>query len=151
MGGSINFGYPIDEFQRITLGLGVDKTDVNVNTGVTLPAVITDFTTASGSSYLTYNATARWKNNHLNNGFFPTEGFLHDVTADVAVPGGDISYFKTTYNGRYYKPLNRDQTWVVGLKTRDGYADALEGGAYPFFQNFFAGGLRTVRGYANNS
>ena len=151
VGGSINFGYPIDEFQRITLGLGVDKTDVNVNTGVTLPAVITDFTTASGSSYLTYNVTARWKNNHLNNGFFPTEGFLHDVTADVAVPGGDISYFKTTYNGRYYKPLNRDQTWVVGLKTRDGYADALEGGAYPFFQNFFAGGLRTVRGYANNS
>ncbi len=64
MGGSINFGYPIDEFQRITLGLGVDKTDVNVNTAVTLPAVITDFTTASGSSYLTYNVTARWKNNH---------------------------------------------------------------------------------------
>jgi len=69
----------------------------------------------------------------------------------IAVPGGDLSYYKATYDGRYYQPLNVDETWVLGFKTRAGYADTLDSNPYPFFKNFFAGGLSTVRGYGNNS
>ncbi|NVK02100.1 MAG: BamA/TamA family outer membrane protein, partial [Oceanospirillaceae bacterium] len=64
---------------------------------------------------------------------------------------GDLSYYKATYNGRYYYPLNRDENWVLGFKTRAGYADSLDDKGFPFFRNFFAGGLSSVRGYANNS
>jgi len=39
----------------------------------------------------------------------------------------------------------------LGLKTRNGFAASLDSNPYPFFQRYFAGGLRTVRGFANNS
>ncbi|NRP95981.1 Outer membrane protein assembly factor BamA precursor [Marinobacterium sp. xm-g-59] len=152
VGASVNFGYPIDENQRVTLGVGLDSTDVNINESVsTRPDIIDEFVTSAGSSYLTYNLNGRWRNNHLNNAFFPTDGYLHDVRLDVAVPGGDLAYYKASYTGRYYQPLNRDQTWVFGLKTRNGFAGSLDSNPYPFFQRYFAGGLRTVRGFANNS
>jgi len=117
VGASVNFGYPIDENQRVTLGVGLDATDVNINESVTTrPDIIDEFVASAGTSYLTYNLNGRWRNNHLNNAFFPTDGYLHDVRMDIAVPGGDLAYYKASYTGRYYQPLNRDQTWVFGLK-----------------------------------
>lgn len=151
IGGEVSFGYPIDEFQRVTLGVGIDATDVNLNTTRTQSQFIDDFVSVVGTSYLTYNLSSRWRSNHLNNAFFPTNGHLNDINVNVALPGGDLSYLKSTYTGRYYHPLNDNETWVIGLKSRNGFADSLDSNPYPFFQNFFAGGLRTVRGYANNS
>jgi len=64
----------------------------------------------------------------------------------VAVPGGDLQYYKLSYDARLYTPLINDYTLV--LKTQLGYGEAY-GSTHelPFFENFYAGGPRTVRGY----
>ena len=152
-GGSVNFSYPIDEFQRLKLGLGVDSTEISTFSSdlSLMPQIIEDFLRAEGNNYLTYRLTGNWNSNKLNNGLLPTNGTYQNVNTMIAVPGGDLSYFKTTYTGKIYLPMDRNETWVVGLRTYNGYADSLSGGNYPFFENFFAGGLNTVRGYAFNS
>lgn len=151
LGGSIAFGYPIDQFQRVSASLGLDTTEVALNSGVAIPSTISSFVSGSQEEYLTYQLNLGWRYNDLNSRFFPTKGRSQRVDLAIAVPGGDLSYYKATYDGRYYQPLNVDETWVLGFKTRAGYADTLDSNPYPFFKNFFAGGLSTVRGYGNNS
>jgi outer membrane protein insertion porin family len=151
LGGNIAFGYPIDENQRVSAALGVDLTEVKLNSGVVIPTLISNFVGSNQDDYLTYQLNLGWQYNDLNSRFFPTRGRSQSINLELAVPGGDLSYYKATYNGRYYYPLNRDENWVLGFKTRAGYADSLEDKAFPFFRNFFAGGLSSVRGYADNS
>jgi outer membrane protein insertion porin family len=151
IGGSVNFSYPIDESQRLKFGVGVDSTDIVTQNQTGLPQVIQDFLDARGYSYLTYRLTGSWISNKLNNGLLPTRGSYNSITTTLAVPGGDLSYVKATYTGKYFLPLDRNDAWVLGLRTYNGYARTLDGGDYPFFENFFAGGLNTVRGYTFNS
>ena len=152
LGAEVSFGYPIDENSRVTLGLGLDQTEVILNDVTSQPEVIRDFLEGKSSdTYLTYNLSIGWSSNYLNSSYFPTEGYSHAINVDLSIPGSDLSYYKAVYNGRYYLPLDSNQTWALGFKTRSGYADSLDSKPYPFFRNFFAGGLRTVRGYRNNS
>jgi len=156
-GGNISFGYPIDDSQRISASLGYDETEVKLNYDSKgkcedrIPSTICNFVGSTSDSYSTYQLNLGWQYNDLNSRFFPTRGSSQSVNLELAVPGGDLSYYKATYNGRHYYPLNRDENWVLGFKTRAGYADSLDDKAFPFFRNFFAGGLSSVRGYANNS
>jgi len=150
-GGNVSFGYPLSDIQRVRLAIGPDLTEVKLNSNAVLPTVISDFVGATSQEYLTYNLSLGWSYNSLNSGFFPTRGLSQNVDFDIAVPGGDLTYYKATYRNRFYYPLDIDETWVVGLKSRAGFGDSLDDRAYPFYKNFFAGGLTTLRGYANNS
>jgi len=76
---------------------------------------------------------------------------LQDLSLSVALPGGDLSFFRAEYRGQYYHPLSKNEEWVLGFRTYNGLADSLDSKDYPFYKNFFAGGRRTVRGFANNS
>ena len=152
VGASVNFGYPINDDQRVKFGVGVDQTEValqqNTNQGVIQTFVGNN---SLSETYLTYELSLGWNSNTLNSGFFPTRGLYQDATLSVAVPGGDLSYFKFIYDGKYYRPINIDETWVLGFRTLSGFAESLDDNDYPFYKNFFAGGRRTVRGFANNS
>ena len=149
-GANVSFGYPIDEYQRISAAVGVDLTEVQLSS-TNVPSVIRQFVGAAEDDYLTYQLNLGWQYNDLNSRFFPTRGLSQALNLELALPGADLTYYKATYSGRYYYPLNRDENWVLGFKTRAGYADSLSSKAFPFFRNYFAGGLSTVRGYANNS
>jgi outer membrane protein insertion porin family len=58
---------------------------------------------------------------------------------------------KGQYRAEFFQPLNSVENWVLGAGGRIGYADSLGGNSFPFFKNYYAGGLKTVRGYKNNS
>src|ERR1700745_3414525 len=50
--------------------------------------------------------------NTLDNNKNPTDGLLIDWRQDFAGVGGDVSYLKSTIDGKYYTPLGSD---IVGL------------------------------------
>ncbi|MBV1788815.1 outer membrane protein assembly factor BamA [Marinobacterium sp. D7] len=148
-GGGVNFGYPIDDYQRLSFGLGVDLTEINLFND-TAP-IIKSFVEDEGDNYLTYNLNIGWSDNHLNKGFFPSSGYAQGASFDLALPGSDLTFYRANYNVKWYQPIDDDEVWIASLKGRAGFGDSLGDNEYPFYRHFYAGGLKSVRGYSNNS
>ncbi|KEA64370.1 Outer membrane protein assembly factor YaeT precursor [Marinobacterium lacunae] len=149
IGGGMNFGYPIDDYQRLNFGLGVDLTEINLYAD-TAPLIKT-FVEDEGDNYLTYNFNVGWSDNHLNRGFFPSRGYAQGADFQIAVPGSDLTYYRAVYNAKWYRPIDENEVWIASLRGRAGFGDSLGDNEYPFYRNFYAGGLKSVRGFTNNS
>lgn len=149
-GGGINFGYPIDDYQRLNFGLSIEQIKIKSNPEK-VPAEISQFIDNEGDKYLDFIFRASWVDNHLNKGFFPTKGFSQSASLDLGIPGSDLSYYKLRYNAKWYKPLTESGSWIMAVKGKLGYASDLGSNDYPFFRNFYSGGLNSVRGYSQNS
>ena len=143
------FGYPISDTQRIGFNFTFDKTDIDVGT---LPArEIWDFTSKEGTTFNTLSSSLTWSRVTLNRGMFPTDGSSTSLSLLATMPGSDINYYKLSLQQRYYQPL-KYANLVFGFQGQLGYlapyGDTQEP---PFFQNFYAGGPRSLRGFESNT
>jgi outer membrane protein insertion porin family len=87
----------------------------------------------------------------LNRGMFPTEGSSTDLMLMAVLPGSDIQYAKVNLRQKYYKPLGFLDL-IFGFNGELGYMDVYGDTAVtPFFQNFYAGGPRSLRGFESNT
>ncbi len=103
-----------------------------------------------GNDYNTLTLNLGWSDSSLNRGVFATEGGSQKVDIEVSTPGGDLEYFKVDYRGQMYRALTDSLT--MRFKSRLGYADSYGSlGALPFFENFYAGGTGSVRGFKSSS
>lgn len=153
-GASATYGYPIDEKQRISAGLAIDQTKVRGGRWMAISNVkslIDDGGTAHfyedgvasfSNKYLTYSALLGWSYSSLDKPVFPTKGASHNL--DLTLGFGDATYQKLVYRGNYYHPFIKGS--VLRGYTRLGYGNDL-----PFYENFYAGGYGSVRGYDASS
>ena len=142
------FGYPTSDVTRLGFNLTYDKTDIDVGT---LPArEIYDFVSAEGNVFETLSAQLSWQRITLNRGLFPTAGSSTVLSFNTTVPGSDINYYRANIRQRYYRPLSTN--FVFGFQGELGYLDAYgDTEETPFFQNFYAGGPRSLRGFESNT
>ncbi len=147
-GGSVSFGYPINDITRLGFSFGPE--DLTIKQGSDAAFVVREFISKEGSSYLNWKTGISWARSTLNSGVLPTRGNSNSLSAQVAIPGSDTTYFKLNYSGQIFFPLTR--TLTLNLKGNMGYADAYsDTSIMPFFENYFAGGFGSIRGYADNS
>ncbi|OAV31067.1 Outer membrane protein assembly factor YaeT precursor [Moraxella catarrhalis] len=153
-GGSLSYGYPIDENQRISFGVNADNTKLRGGRFMGISNVkqlmadggkiqvdnngIPDFK----HDYTTYNATLGWNYSSLDRPVFPTQGMSHSV--DLTVGFGDKTHQKVVYQGNIYRPF-------IKKSVLRGYAKLGYGNNLPFYENFYAGGYGSVRGYDQSS
>ena len=142
------FGYPISDITRLGFNLTYDKTDIDIGN---LPArEIYDFVSVEGNIFETLTAQLSWQRVTLNRGLFPTDGASTVLSFSSTIPGSDLSYYRLNVRQRYYQPLTQDL--VFGFQGELGYLDAYgETEETPFFQNFYAGGPRSLRGFESNT
>ena len=148
MGFGVQYGYPITDTQRVNFGLTYDKTDIDIGT---MPArEIWDFINAEGNIFETLTAQISWQRVTLNRGMFPTDGSSTVLSLSSTVPGGDIDYARFNIRQKYYQPIANDL--VFGFNIELGYlAPFGDTNETPFFQNFYAGGPRSLRGFESNT
>jgi outer membrane protein insertion porin family len=147
-GAGLQFGYPISDIQRVNIGLTYDKTNIDIGTQ---PArEIWDFINQEGSDFQTLNLQTSWQRVTLNRGMFPTNGSSTVVSLSSTIPGGDIDYARLNIRQKYYRPINED--FIFGFNIELGYLTAYgKTKETPFFQNFYAGGPRSLRGFESNT
>ena len=145
----INFrlGVPVTADDTILFGLGAENTEVS--TFVNSPQRFIDFVNTFGRSNSNFPFTVAWQRDTRDSAFFPRSGRLQRASAEISVPGGDLKYYKLSYQQQWFTPLTR--TWTLLLRGEAGYGDGYNGKPLPFYKNFFAGGISTVRGYRTGS
>jgi outer membrane protein insertion porin family len=85
--------------------------------------------------------------NTLDNNKNPTDGLLLDFKQDFAGVGGDVSYLKSTIDGKYYAPLVADVVALVHLQA----GSLNQVGSTPLrMLDDFQMGPNLVRGFAPN-
>ncbi len=147
LGGGIRFGFPLSEKESVSFGLGVDQTDIKVYDNS--PTRYIDFVNKFGGTNIAFPLSVGWVSDGKDSYFFPTAGRVHRAGIELAVPGGDLTYYRATYQLQQYFPLNKDFT--LFLNGEVGYANGYGGKDLPFYKNFYAGGIGSVRGYKTSS
>ena len=142
----MNFGLPITDTSRAGLGLRYQYTKLSTGDDV----LAQDFIAQNGDKFNDFILSASYTRDTRDTAVFPTDGTLNTLLAEVALPGSDLTYYKLSYRGRTYIPLTRRFTLSArgDVGYGGGYGDLT---ALPFFENFFAGGPQSVRGYEGSS
>ena len=144
----INFGLPLNEFDQIRFDFDVKHTDLGTTTYTS--DQIRSFMTNYGDSFFTFAPAIGWTHDTLNRAIFPNKGGQQRLSALATIPGSDLEYYKVSYKHQMYFPIAKDFTLrVIGEAAYgDGYGDTKN---LPFFENYFAGGTGSVRGFKNNT
>lgn len=148
-GAVMNYRIPMSEYSYFTFGYGYEY--MHVNTGT--PSIqISDFINQHGDNFNNVKLTMGWSYNNFDRAIFPTRGFNHYIGAEVGVPvlPDSLDYYRLNYDATYYQPIYKG--FIVSLNAGLGYGDGY--GSFdtlPFFKNYYAGGIGTVRGYEANT
>ncbi|BAZ94452.1 outer membrane protein assembly factor BamA [Thiohalobacter sp. COW1] len=147
-GGNVSHGIPISEFNQIRLN--VEYEHIELGTTIISPFIVEDFINAEGDTFDTLKLTGSWSYDSRNRAIFADRGTLQSVSAEVTVPGLDLQYYKLNLRQQVFLPLT--ELFTLSLNAEIGYGGAYgDFDALPFFENFFAGGVRTVRGWEDNT
>lgn len=148
-GGDLNFGIPISEINRLFVSVGYENTDLKLPSDNTVQRY-QDFVDEEGDQFDTFSVTVGWSSDTRDNAILPTRGLSQNVTAEVATPIGSLQYYKLRYKTSWFTPITNNLTYAMRgeLGYGDAYGDTSE---FPFFENFYAGGMRSVRGFKSNT
>ena len=144
----VRFGLPLTERSSFNIGFTGDITSIDLQANS--PVQYKDFCgNTSGCDANSIQVRAGWTYDSRDNLLFPNRGVLQRLNAEVSVPGLNLEYYKLEYQHAWYKDVFKNVTFMLNGEL--GYADSSGTGRYPFFKNFFVGGVNSVRGFENGT
>jgi outer membrane protein insertion porin family len=142
-GGGVRFGMPLTDIDTLGLGLGFDSTKIGIDQ--TSPQTYQNFVNIFGNDNNTILGSLGWIRDQRDSHLVPTSGSLIRANLESGLPGGTLKYYKLTEQVQWYYPLSR--TYTLMLNGEIGAADGLDGKPLPFYKNYYAGGVTSVRGF----
>jgi len=148
LGGSWGYNVPLSEFDAFGFGVGAEQTEIG--TGSFTPVEILDFIDDNGDNYNIFKLNLSLARDTRNRAIFPDRGGLRRLSGELAVPVGDLQFYKLNFTEQHYFPFSDTVSLLLSgtLGYGDGYGDTND---LPFFENYFAGGFRTLRGFRDNT
>jgi len=147
LGGAVGFGVPITETDSINVGGRIEHTKVTLfdQSPPSYFQFVKDFGTTTNS----YILTAGWSRDSRDSILFPSRGVLQSLYGELALPIGDLTYYKVNYLIQWFTPMPLNT--VLMLRGDFGYGGGLENKTLPFFKAYYGGGVGSVRGYETAS
>jgi outer membrane protein insertion porin family len=147
-GASVRFGVPLSEFSTFKVGFGYERTEIGTTDGS--PDEITAFVEDEGDVFNIYDLNLGFTYDTRNRTVFATSGAINRLSLEVAIPGSAYTYYKLGYAFEYFKAINERYTFSTSVRLDSGYGyEDFE--TLPFFNRYYAGGVRTLRGYRTGS
>ncbi len=151
---SVIYGIPLGQeknvFNTLQLGYGYEQTLVKLSNSVSQQ--VQAFVNQHGRLFQQIDVIAGLSRDGRDKAIFPTTGGIQTLSANLYVPATSHSlrYYTLGYNGKWYQPIT--EKFIATVRGDLGYGTAFDGAQnYPFFKNFYAGGMDSVRGYEPNS
>ena len=139
----LRFGVPYTELDRVSFGGLYERNDIVV--GVNPPPRIQQYVDDFGPKSWQILGVLGWLRDGRDNPLAPTRGLMMASNFEITLPVGNVHYTRADFAFQYFHPLARNYT--LGLNGQIARGWALEGGAYPIFKNYYAGGINSVRGF----
>ncbi|TJZ76154.1 outer membrane protein assembly factor BamA [Chitiniphilus eburneus] len=142
-GGSVRFGFPTSETNRVNVGLALEN--LKLQTTGDSPKRVLDFISRNGDTNMTYTASVNWSRDTRDSASYPTRGMLTSLGAEVTIPGSDLDYYKTNISNQLFIPIydTTSLMWNVDI----GWGGKIGDSEFPFYKNYYAGGVSSIRGY----
>ncbi len=162
------FGLPLTETDTVGLSFGIDYNTINPVYGST-PQTIVDYIDALDQrTFHAWRSELSWARDSRNAYWNPTRGTYQRAGAEVTLPGSTVEYYKLNYQFARYWPINRALVLLTNFELGygDSYSNKVTREIYdaegnlartavadglPFFENFYAGGVRSIRGFEDNT
>ncbi|MBT8130521.1 MAG: outer membrane protein assembly factor BamA [Gammaproteobacteria bacterium] len=147
-GVNLSYGIPMSEVNTLRLGVGFNSIDLRVGSSPSLDVV--EFIAKNGNAFDNFSLNASFSHDTRNRTVFATRGSAQTISSNITVPGSDLEYYKLRYDTKFYLAMTQNLTLLLhsDLAYGDGYGSTDD---LPFFERYFAGGLRTVRAFNTNS
>jgi len=149
VGADVIFGIPVSENNALDTSLQYKKTEISL--GGTASTQVRDFVALNGSEYDIFSWNVGFSYDTRNKAILPDKGIYHRISTQVSLPAGsDVEYYKVNYETKWFKDISEDYVLTLGadIGYGDAYGDTTE---LPFFENFYVGGPRSIRGYKENT
>ncbi|MFZ3424741.1 outer membrane protein assembly factor BamA [Vibrio harveyi] len=160
-GASLTWGFPFDELNRFEFGVGYTHNKIGnlspyLQVEQFLQAQADNIDSSGALNTNDFDFNVSWTRNNLNRGYFPTAGNHQRAFYKMTVPGSDVQYFKMQYDVRQYVPLTKKHEFTLLFRGRLGYGNGYgqtdgNDNLFPFYENYYAGGFTTLRGFGSNS
>jgi outer membrane protein insertion porin family len=174
------FGLPLSETDTVGLIFGIDRNRLDAFRGVS-PTEFADYLDAIGRrTFNSWRSELSWARDSRNAFFNPTRGTFQRISAEITLPGSTAEYYKLNYQFARYWPLHRAVVLLTAadIGYGDSYGKAVSreiqatheltgaplfdddgepilrtitADGLPFFENFYAGGVRSIRGFEDNT
>ncbi len=158
-GATVDYGYPISEFQNLSYGLNYQHAELLASTRSTQQAQ--DWVLNNGDPFIenvgsggvffgtvydSVELVLGWTFDSRNRALFANRGTRQQVVLSVTIPGSDVEYYTARYNFTKYFQLGR--YWTIRYNVEAAIGEALnDTTALPPFKQFFGGGPQSVRGF----
>ncbi|MDH5545128.1 MAG: outer membrane protein assembly factor BamA [Gammaproteobacteria bacterium] len=148
-GASMSLGIPLSEFRSARAGLNLENTGITIGDETT-QSFRDELNGEKKRDYYTLSVSGAWSYDTRNHILFADSGTYITLSADASAPVvTKTNYYKLNYRHQWYIPLFKDIT--MHLEGNFSYAHGYLGTELPFYENYFAGGGQSVRGFEERS
>ncbi|MDO5653657.1 MAG: outer membrane protein assembly factor BamA [Brachymonas sp.] len=149
----VSFGVPFSENNTVNFGIGIERYGIKRGEEALLPSY-QNYIDYYGKNAIGVPLSIGWSRDTRDSSLVPTSGYMHRING-ILSPAGKMRYAMATYKYQHYFPLgksfafmfNLDAGYGKGLSCRTDAASGIKENCFPFYKNFYMGGIGSVRGF----
>ena len=151
IGTAVRWVFPIGAYESFRTHIGYDHSHIKTEKkGVSRE--VSDFIARHGNKANEYHLGVGWTYDSVDQRIFPHSGLTQSLDFKIAIPPSQMRYYRADYELDWYKPISRNEKWIVRLGSHLGYGHGYgKTRQMPFFRNYTMGGISTVRGFDENA
>lgn len=147
-GFSVTAGVPVTEQDRINYSVGLDVTRISLFSNS--PQQYWDYVSKHGENNSTITGGVSWSRDTRDSALWPTRGYTMGASLDGGLPGGNVQFYRLGHNESWFFPVSKTYTLMLSgeVGAINGYGKTK---TVPFFDNYYLGGIGSVRGFESGS